>query len=178
MSAEISNYRRVPGGGFSWRGRGSLWLAEDHLLEVSSILFMEQYRRFFFRDVRAFVLQRTNLRLVWGWIYGGVGAVFALIAGVCLWAALGNASAEWQPLLYVPVGLCGPAALVLFVMLVINLSLGPTCQCHVLTATGWQALSAPKRLGRATRAQAEIIAIIEGVQGPAPAPGVAAAATS
>ena len=170
MSTAAPVYRKVPGGGLSWKGIGSLWLAEDHLLESSSIVILEQYRRFFFTDARAFVVRRTKVRFIWSWILGGVGAVFALVALSAWWFGAANAAEDWHFALYVPAFLFGFGAVVFLVLLVINLSLGPTCRCHLLTSTGWHALSAPTRLGRAVEAQAQIVSIIQTAQGPAPTP--------
>jgi len=168
MSTPTPVYRKLRGGGFSWKGHGRLWRAEDHLLEVTSIYISESYRRFFFQDVRAFVIQRTNLRAIWAAIFGGVGVVCALIASGTWWAGIANSSEDWHIALYIPTALFGLAALVFFVLCVINLSLGQTCRCHVLTSTGWHALSAPTRLGKANRTQTEIVSIVQAAQGPAP----------
>src|SRR5258707_9925650 len=104
-------------------------------------MVLEQYRRFFFQEARAFVVERTNVRLIWGWVLGGVGAVFALIAGSTLWVALANASEDWHVAFYFPPALFGLGAVFFLTLLVINLSLGPSCRCHVLTSTGSHALS-------------------------------------
>jgi hypothetical protein len=166
MSAPVPVYRKVPGGGLSWKGHGGLWLADDHLLEVSSVFILEGYRRFFFQETRAFVVQRTNVRFIWAWVLGGVGAVFALIAAGAWWFGAANASEDWHIALYFPAVMFGLGALLFLTLCVINLSLGPSCRCHILTSTGWRALSAPTRLGRARRAQAQIASIIESTQGP------------
>ncbi|MDR3401794.1 MAG: hypothetical protein P4L99_04770 [Chthoniobacter sp.] len=168
MSAAVPVYQKIPGRGFSWKGHGGLWLAEDHLLEVTSVIVIEQYRRFFFQEVRAFVVQRTNVRLIWGWVLGGVGAIFTLIAGISLWIALANRSEDWHNALYFPAVLFGLGSLFFLVLLIINLSLGPSCRCHLLTSTGWHALSAPTRLGPANRAQARIVSVIQTAQGSTP----------
>ncbi|MEP6672650.1 MAG: hypothetical protein ABJF10_26030 [Chthoniobacter sp.] len=173
MSTATPAYRKIPGGGFSWKGHGRLWLAEDHLLEVTSILVLEQYRRFFFQEARAFVVQRTNLRLIWGWILGGAGAVLGLVAGSALWVALANSTEDWHIAFYFAAGPFGVGALFFLTLWVINLLLGPTCRCHLLTSTGWHALSAPTRMGPAGRAQAQIVSIIQTAQGPAPTPEAA-----
>lgn len=171
MNTVAPEYRKIRGGGFSWKGHGGLWLAEDHLLEVTSIYVLENYRRFFFQDIRAFAMQRTNVRSLWGWILGSVGAVSALIAAATFWVGVTNSSKDWHVAWYVPAFMFGAAALFLLTICVINLALGPTCRCHVLTSTGWHALSAPTRIGKASRVQAQIVSIIETVQGAVPPAG-------
>lgn len=171
MSASSTpSYRKVRGGGYTWKGHGRLWMAGDHLLEVNSTFIIESYRRFFFHEVRAFVIQRTNVRRIWGWVFGAVGCIAAFMTGGILWGASVNQHEDWHAALYVPAGFFGLVALVCLVMWIINLALGPSCTCQVLTSTGWHALSAPRRLGPAGQAQAKIAAAIEAVQGLPPSP--------
>jgi hypothetical protein len=177
MNTAAPAYRKIPGGGLSWTGRGRLWLAEDHLLEVTSILVLESYRRFFFHEARAFVVQRTKARFVWSWILGGLGVVFGVIGGIAWWFGAANASEDWHVALYFPAIFFGGGAVIFLVLWVWNLALGPSCRCHLLTSAGWHALSAPTRLGPAGRAQALIISIIQTAQGPAPSPTAEAGAT-
>lgn len=163
-----SPYRKVRGGGFTWKGHGRLWLAPDHLLEVNSTFVLEAYRRFFFQEIRAFVIQRTKVRAIWAWFFGIVGVIAGGLAGGCLWTAYANRTEDWHVALYFPAGLFGAVALVCLILFLWNLAAGPSCACQVLTPTGWHALSAPRRLGPAARAQAEIAGIIETLQGPPP----------
>ena len=53
-------YRRLPGRGRTPLGSHSLWIGEDHLLLVELRGFTETYRRFYFRDVQAIILRRTD----------------------------------------------------------------------------------------------------------------------
>lgn len=164
-AASDSPYRKVRGGGYTWKGRGRLWLASDYLLEVNSILIIETYRRFFLHDIRAFVIQRTNVRRIWGWVFGVVGVIAGLIAGSFVWMALANRAEDWSPALYFPAGFFGLVFLLCLVLWILNLTSGPSCSCQVLTEAGWRALSAPRRLGPALRAQTEIVGMIHAVQG-------------
>ena len=170
MSKPPVVYRKIPGRSFTWRGHGSVWLGDDHLLEATSVIIIEHYRRFFFHDIRAFVLQRTNARSKLGWIFGGVSALFALIALSAWWFGMNNAKEEWHPMFYVVAVLFGGPSVILSVLLLINLLRGPTCRCHLLTSTGWKVLSAPTRLGAASRMEAQLIAQIQAVQGPTSVP--------
>ena len=54
-------YKRLPGRYRSSTGQRSLWLGADHLLAVDQVYFEEKYRRFYFSDVQALVVQSTNL---------------------------------------------------------------------------------------------------------------------
>jgi len=173
-------YRKVRGGGYTWKGRGMLWLAPDYLLEVNSVLIIETYRRFFLQDIRAFVIQRTNVRRIWGWFFGVVGLIAGVITGSLVWMALANRAEDWSPALYIPAGFFGLVFLICLVLWILNLTAGPSCSCQVLTQTGWRALSAPRRLGPALRVQTEIVGMIHAVQGlpPSVTPPPVPAATS
>lgn len=163
-------YRKVSGGGFTWKGHGRVWLTHDHLLEVDSLFISESYGRFFFQDVRAFVIQRTNVRRIWSWLFGVAGLVMGGASGALAWSAYSNWEEEWHMALYFPAGFFGVVALACLILWILNLTFGPSCTCQVLTSTGWHALSAPRRLGPARKAQAEIAAAIEAVQGLPPSP--------
>ena len=74
-------YRRLPGGGFSFAGmRYRLWLGGDHLLCVSGPGYTEEYRRFYYRDIQAIITRRTArgevLSIVFASLAGIVAAVF------------------------------------------------------------------------------------------------------
>ena len=71
--------------------------------------------------------------------------------------------------LYVVGAVFGVIALIIFGLLSINLLLGPSCRCHVLTTTGWHALNAPLRLGPALQVQARISPLIDAAQSNLPA---------
>jgi len=169
MSAAAPLHLKLPGGGVTWSGRGSLWLGEDHLLEVNSLLIVERYRRFFFHETKAFMVQRSKARFIWAMVQTGVGGIFAIVAALIAWPGASTAGDDWHVLFYVMAGIFGALALVCFVLLAINLALGPSCRCYVLTSTGWHALSAPARLGPAEQVQARVFPIIEAAQAPSPA---------
>jgi hypothetical protein len=156
--------RKLPGSGLNWTGRGKLWQGQDHLLEVTTLFIMQHYRRFFFHETKAFSVQRTKVRLGWALGQGGVGAICALVAGSLWWIGERNPDEDWHVLLYVFAGMIGAAALFCLALLAVNLLLGPSCRCHILTPTGWHVLAAPARLGPALRVQAQIIPLIEAAQ--------------
>ena len=74
MAAEPISYTRLPGRGLRkavfavTATRCRLWLAADHLLAVDSTTASESYRRFYFRDIEAFVIRRTAGRQMWNWV--------------------------------------------------------------------------------------------------------------
>jgi hypothetical protein len=157
-------YQKLPGGGVSWSGRGKLWLGSDHLLEVNTLFAVEWYRRFFFREIKAFTVRRTKAQFIWAMVQGGIGLLFALITAGFIWSGYKSSTAELRPVMYGVAVIFAPLALLCFVLLVLNLALGPSCRCYVLTATGWQPLAAPARLGPAVMAQASIVRLVEAAQ--------------
>ena len=86
MNSAPPAYRKLPGRGLGWAGISRVWLADDHILEVSSLLFTERYRRFILKDISAHIVRRTKVRLYWNLGYGIPGFGGAAVAGV-LWAA-------------------------------------------------------------------------------------------
>ena len=51
---------------FSFRSPFSnLWLGPDHIMSVRSNGYMETYKRFYFRDIQAVVIQTTSARTIW-----------------------------------------------------------------------------------------------------------------
>lgn len=79
MSKKPRNYARLT------RARGgvgtysSLWLAEDHLLQVVSSGFHERYQRFFLRDIKGFLVSPSRMKRNWLIFWGAVFGLFLAI---------------------------------------------------------------------------------------------------
>src|SRR6187402_736892 len=71
-----SNYRRMKIGGRGWNGSASYWLGSDHLLVVEVVNYVERYRRFYFRDIQAMVVQQSRQQL---WVNFALGMLTLLI---------------------------------------------------------------------------------------------------
>jgi hypothetical protein len=173
MNPSPPAYRKLPGGGLTWSGRGTLWLADDHLLEVTSFFVAERYRRFFFREIRAFAVQRTNVLAIWAWVLGGIAAIFTPATIGLIFAGLQKGNDEGRVFLYILAGFCAPIAFLAIVLFIVNFALGPSCRCHVLTRTGWQILSGPSRLSAAVLTQLRVIPLIDAGQNNATPPETA-----
>jgi len=170
MSAPDPQYRKLSGRSLNWAGLGSLWIGDGYLLEVNSIFFLEWYRRYFLHDAMAFIVQRSKRRSAWCWVLGCVGGFGLLASGGAGWIGYANRKEDWHVALYVLAGIVGFVSIISLILLTINVLLGPSCRCHVLTSTGWHPLSAPNRLGPALRIQAQITPLIEAAQNQMPAP--------
>jgi hypothetical protein len=167
MKSPTSIVRQLPGHGLSWTGRGALWQADDHLLEVTSLFMLEKYRRFFFCETRAFVVRRTNVRFISALLQGGLAGICFLLAWGAREIGVHHTSEDWRVMLFFTSVILGALAVLSLVALGVNLLLGPSCRCHILNATGWHELAAPARLNPALRVQALIFPLIEAAQTPA-----------
>lgn len=131
-------YQRLPGKG---RRREkvmggavcTLWLGADHILQAENLYFHEDYKRFYYRDIQAFILRRTNRYIVWNVVWTVLLALLLLPAVTVAW--------YWWFL-----GLFG------LVPLWINLAQGPSCLCYIRTAVQQEELPSLCRIKQAKRA--------------------------
>lgn len=138
----------------AFTGRQSLWLAKDHLLSIRSNLFIEEYRRFYFRDIQAITLRRTRRRTIWNLIL----SLALLIILASFWSgSISILSANEWPFytLFAVVGL----------PLVINNLRGPTCTCYIRTAVQMEELPSMNRLRKVSRILERIRPLIAEAQG-------------
>jgi hypothetical protein len=92
--AEDPRYRRLPvTERLPWR-HVSLWLAEDHLLVVDVLGFVERYRRYRLTDLRAVTVRPTRTGPV---VAAACGIVFLLAGGLLAAAASFAAREGWPP---------------------------------------------------------------------------------
>ena len=168
MPTPAITYQALPGRGLELTRYCRLYLGPDHLLQMASTGYQENYKRFNFADIQAIIVQRTG-------VFQGLNWGFGLLTLVCLggWLleAL-NRFAEGPPL-WVVLGvltvLCaGP--------LLLNVLLGPTCVCYLRTAVQMERLAAMKRLRSAQRVLDRLRPMIEAAQGTLPPERLAPAA--
>ena len=154
--AARSEYRRLPGAGWGVLGRSSLWLGKDHLLAAETYGFTENYRRFYFHDLHAIVIQESRGRRDWnlilGLIAGLIGALFGLILLVS-----GMDRAGWI--------LVSVLETPLLLALLSNSLRGPTCRVQIQTAVQSAELPSLRRLKNAERMIATVRPLIESAQG-------------
>lgn len=173
MKSPSPTFRRLPGRGLSWAGGARLWLADDHLLEVNSLLISERYRRFFFQDITALVIRRTKVRFVWNIVHGSLSGGGALVAGALWWGGASTSQEGLQVTLWVFAVIVGTVAVFFLILLFLNILLGPTCVCHLrTTAAGWHVLAAPTRLRPTLLVLARLIPLIEAAQATGRSPDI------
>lgn len=164
MSSAPGKYRKLKARGWNWSGRARLWLGEDHLLEVHSTSFTEHYRRYFLRDIRAVVVERTRASMWWS-----IGSSVVLLlcgaaaAGLYLFGASRSDDAE-RIAMWIFGGCFAAGALLGLVGLVFQLIFGPSAACYIETTAGRRRLAAPSRLRPADRLLVELAPIVAAAQ--------------
>ncbi|MBM3876692.1 MAG: hypothetical protein FJ386_08250 [Verrucomicrobia bacterium] len=136
-------YKRVRAGGRDITGRGTYWLADDHLLVVREEGFHERYRRFYLRDIHALVISHTRTGMV-------INIVLGAVAAFCVFGALTS-----TPFALISFLLVVAAIAALF--LAINVLLGPTCECVMRTAVQTERLPGIGRLRGARKLSAALV---------------------
>ncbi len=125
-------------GGRGYLGRVSYWLGVDHLLVVEVTNYNERYRRFYFRDIQAVIVQR-NRNCMWGNIVAGVIAILPALGAVAL---LNDGE-------YAGASLVGGILVLIGVFIMANTLRGPMCSVHLRTAVQTQKLANIDRWQRA-----------------------------
>ena len=181
MARPPNPYTKLPGRGLRKTAfalsatRCRLWLAADHLLSVDFTVASEEYRRFYFRDIEAFIIRRTAQRQIWNWV---LLALALLTAGPLL--AGWSYDRENTALLISAAG----AAAFWALLILINTLRGPTCRVHVRTAVQCEPLFSLGRLPTARKVLARVRPLIAAAQSAATpeefaaAPWIAASAAA
>lgn len=129
-------------------------MGEDHLLSVESNGYSEEYTRYYFKDVRAVFIRRTQDGKVWN----GVLASALAVCLVALLASLGEGVGPGTVTLAILSSL--PLAL-----LTLNILRGPTCRSHILMPLGIHELTTLRRIRNARGVLDLIRPRISGIQG-------------
>jgi hypothetical protein len=156
-----TEYKRLPGTGYAFMGfgRSRLWLGEDHILMIVRRGYVEEYKRFYFRDICTIVIQKTGLYLAINAAIGLLLSAFLFLhfLGVILW--------HWKAVDHIPLAI--PTASLLLILL-INIFKGPTCLTKLGTAVHAVTLPSMNRLRSSLRVLAAIRTKIEETQGHLP----------
>ena len=155
-----SNYRKLRLGGKGWLNHASYWLGPNHLLVVEVSNYVERYRRFYFRDVQAILVQNSHARL--GWNIGFGICACTMLTGLLV--SVFSASRDY----FFIIGWF--IFFFLFaVCLIINTFRGPSCSVHLRTAVQNQKLSGIGRWRKADRLIAALAPLIDAAQNSSPA---------
>lgn len=138
------------------RSRGSLWLGADHLLCVENNGYRENYKRFYFRDIQAIIVQHTKRRVIWNAILP-----IPLAAGLLGLLALLTAGERNE----VAIILCLFFLGIITLFMVINNLLGTGCVCYLRTAVQVEQLPSLYRMPKTKKVLAKIRPYILAAQG-------------
>jgi hypothetical protein len=138
------------------RSRGSLWLGPDHLLCVETNGYRENYKRFYFRDIQAIIVQQTRRRVIWNAILP-VPLAFGSLGLLAFWmAGQRNEAAIILCLIFLGIFL---------LLFAINNLLGTGCVCYLRTAVQIEQLPSLYRVPKARKVLAKIRPLIVAAQG-------------
>lgn len=130
-------YVKIAGRGSFTTFQARLWLAKDHILQVTSTGYTENYKRFYFRDIRGMTVTQTSWRVYWN----------------IIWLSLAVLAAT--PILFsqeaVVVWIFGTISGLFLLGAAINSLKGTTCLFHITTAIQTEKLLPLGRLGRARK---------------------------
>lgn len=161
MLKKDSNYKKVRLGGRSWLNQSTYWIGPNHLLVVEVSNYVERYRRFYFRDVQAILVQNSSVRL--GWIIGlGTGA-FGILA-ILLYVGVETWRFGYQNGDYLAIGVWLGLLLVFTSFLLANILRGPSCSVYLRTAVQNQKLSGISRWRKAEVLVAALTPLINAAQ--------------
>jgi hypothetical protein len=141
-------------------GNSSLWLGPDHLLCIDSTGFTENYKRFYFRDIQAFIVRKTD-----GYKYGSL--VLGMLALFLLTIAIVSSGSVARIVLLSFVALFG-------LCMLLNLLLEPTTACFLQTAVQTESLPSIHRLRKARKVLDILRPLIVSAQGELAAGEIAA----
>lgn len=163
-------------GGFAvaFRSRGSVWLGPDHLLVVETNGYTETYKRFYFRDIQAIIIQETK-NYLWGNVVFAMLALPFLILTILSVLSAPKNTPSWDSGTIVAVTVLGCLAGLFLLVLAINLFRGRTCKVFLRTAVQIEQLPAVNRIGKARRILDKIRPLIAAAQGGVLSPEAAAA---
>jgi hypothetical protein len=150
MEKAPKEYRKLPGRGATLTHYVRLYTGVDHVLQVASTGFTEDYKRFYYRDIQAITVRKTYVGKAMNAFLGATVAVLGIPA---LFTS--------TPVTIVLASFAGAFSIGLGA----NIALGATCVCHVRTAVQHEKLASLSRLRRARRALERLKPLIAQAQG-------------
>ena len=131
--------------------RSNLWLAKDHVLCVETEGYTESYKRFYFRDIQAITLRKTDRGMILSAVAGGMTAIFGALA-------LAMSAIEGRWIFGILAGICA-------IPFTLNFLYGPTCKCQLRTAVQTEDIPSMGRVRRARKVMNRLRPLIAEAQG-------------
>jgi hypothetical protein len=136
--------------------RSSLWLGKDHLLNVDSSFFAEEYKRFYFRDIQAIIIRRTERRKIWNFVL----TLVVLLSFAPAARQLPDLSSDSFLSVVIAIWFS-----ILALGLLANNLLGSSCTVHLRTAVQIEELPSLNRIRRTRKVLDRVRPLIVAVQG-------------
>lgn len=128
-----------------------LWLADDHIMQVESTGYSENYQRFRFEDIQGFFVTTSNWRIWWNIVWG----LWVIVAGLAFAGALSNYETPVVSAVFLIIGLT---------FLCWNSLLGRTCRVFIVTKVQTVQLGSIGRRRTFNRVMARIQPLITAAQ--------------
>lgn len=142
------------------QSRSSLWVGADHLLSVGADNFRESYKRFYFRDIQAILVQKSDRFRTWNIILGMIMVFMLVFLFACLPKGEG-----WTSDHIGGVSFFGVMVALLVLVLTLHLIRGKTCRTFLRTAVQIEELHSLSRINAARRVLVELQPLIVAAQG-------------
>lgn len=157
MAEKIKEYYKLPGRGLKrknsfllWGIRARLWRGKDHLLSTYNFRYAEEYRRFYYKDIQAITIRKTDQNIIWNSTFILLTIIFALLA---------VGFNEWEQIVF------GILAAISIIALVTNILLGTTCITYLQTSVSNVEMPSLGRLKTALKVVKILTPFIHGAQG-------------
>ena len=111
-------------------------MGQDHLLHIATGIFVEEYKRFYFRDIQSLTIHQSRS--------GTVANIVLAVLGV----GFGALSVAFNDLERI---IAGIITLSLVIILAGNFIRGPACVCYIQTAVQKQKLRSISRIKKAQK---------------------------
>jgi hypothetical protein len=142
------------------QSRSSLWVGADHLLSVGADNFRESYKRFYFRDIQAILVQQSDRFRTWNIILGMIMVFMIVFLFACFPKGEG-----WTSTNITSVSFFGVFVALLVLTLALHLMRGQTCRTFLRTAVQIEELHSLNRINAARRVLVELQPLIAAAQG-------------
>jgi hypothetical protein len=147
-------YVKLPGSYHGFFRKASLWEGVDHILLVSGSRFSEEYRRFYYRDIQALLVEKRPRAGSPGWW---------IILSILLIIAIISTGQNDPPYSWV-----GLAVLSLILLVRLDLTFRRSCRCSIQTAVSREVLPSLIRRRDAENAMSRLRTRIIAEQGELP----------
>lgn len=150
----LTRARRYTGKSFGFisAASSSLWLGKDHVLLIESNGYSEGYKRFYFKDIQALIIRKTQTWMIRALILAGVALLFILVA---------IATREAPPSLYI----LGSIGILFAIAALYDALAGPSASCALRTAVQIEQLPSLNRVRRARKVLNRLRPLIAAAQG-------------